>query len=391
VFFDPRLSPIVFSFTRYPQTEDSDKLDLSTPYDSKSSKAMVEGVSLFLSSFALPPDSYKVLHKSIQDYFNVWRGQYDSWEKFADKMFFKPWSNKNEFIVDRSLFSSLAWATVSKFILGVPEAEFEDHAHVWNTFLQPKTKGLWALGTTKFIHFGQMESYVLTKIRETIKQFNNDKDEHLETIIHYWLRNNTANKIIEKLPDSMKLKAESLSLSRDCTLEETVYLDNFFGLMVGMQENIAFTLTQIAYRFAQNSKLAKKCQGSLEDCKKMVREVLRLKAPSGTSRELRFDTDVYDPVSQKTYCGRKGDQFITMPAIQLEDDEFNIDRPQGHLQAFGAGPHRCPGQVPALNWLDTLTYKLAQYEFTKETLNEPDYYTSFILRDGDMKFKILPL
>lgn len=192
-------------------------------------------------------------------------------------------------------------------------------------------------------------------------------------------------------------QALSAAESRNITLEEMVHLDNFFGVMIGMQENIAFILTQIACHFARDKLLTEQCRSNERDCKKMVWEVLRYMPPAGTSRELRWDSDVIDPIKGKTYFANKGDQFITMPAVtmhldvfSLHHEVFDIDRPRTQSQAFSEGPHRCPGQISALNWLYALTHQLAQYDFSREDMEEPEYYNSFILRDGDVKFKMSP-
>lgn len=128
-----------------------------------------------------------------------------------------------------------------------------------------------------------------------------------------------------------------------------------------------------------------------------MREVLRYMPPAGISRELRWDSDVVDPINQQVYSANKGDQFITYPAVAAhldafspQPDVFNIDRPLAPLAAFSQGPHRCPGQTPALNWLSSLTFMLAQYDFNRQGLAEPEYYNSFILRDGDMQFQMSP-
>ncbi|HEV8052899.1 MAG TPA: cytochrome P450 [Parachlamydiaceae bacterium] len=399
VFFDPRLTPIVTSFSRYPQAEDyvlnaefdpSLKNDLATPYNSSLSKQMVHKVGLFLSSFGLPPESYAVLHKSIRDYFKTCKPNYNEWAEFADQIFFKIQAEKNEFLEGHAYFSTMAWATVSKFILGVPEAEFVDHAHIWNALFQP-TKGMCPQMYAKMC-FSKMESYVLKQIRGTQEKFDN-KEEIPATIIHYWIQNNIAFEIIKKLPESDLQQACEIAKNRDMTIEEMVYVDNFFGVMIGMQETIAFTLTQIACHFARDELLATRCKNNLNDCSKMVNEALRFMPPAGISRELRWDSDVVD--GENIYHANKGDQFITMPALTMHLDEFtpehadfDIDRTHINSHAFSEGPHKCPGQLPALGWLAALTHKLAHYEFTKQDMKEPDYFVAFILRDGDRKFKM---
>lgn len=410
LFFDPHLTPIVTSFTRYPQVDDAVlkgsfdpalENDLSTPYNSALSKGMMQKAGLFFSSFALPPESYAVIHNSIKNYYGLSKNSYKEWAELSDKQFFKPWSEKNEWIEGHASFSSMTWATVSKFILGVSDDEFVDYAHIWNTLLQG-TKGITEQGIAKFWYFPEMETYVLKKIRDTKTQFLLDPSagiglEKHETIIHYWLQNNIAEAMINKLTLSMREEALSIAENRGITLEEMVYLDNFFGVMIGMQENIAFILTQIAYHFARDQSIAARCRNSEGDCEKMVAEVLRFMPPAGTSRELRWDSDVIDPIKNKIYFMNKGDQLLTMPAVTMhleafspQHDVFDIDRPRTHSLVFSEGPHRCPGQIPALKWLYALTHRLAQYEFCREGLEEPEYYTSFILRDGDMQFKVFP-
>lgn len=408
IIFDPRLTPIVTSFTRHPEPDDTTngelehtlQIDVSTPYSCVLSKEMVQKLGLFLSSFSLPPEAYAVLHKSISDYFGACHGYYKDWAMLADEKFFKSWSKSDDFIEGHASFSSLTWATVSKFVLGVPEEDFADYAHIWNTLLQ-STKGVAKQLFTKMWYYPEMEMYVLKKIRETTVTFLEDPNADIseycpETIIHYWLRNNTADAILEKLPSSMREQALIVAENRELTIEEMVYLDNFFVVMIGMQENIAFILTQITYLFAHNPSLLQRCESNRDTCKKMVWEVLRFMPPAGTSRELRWDADVIDPITGKIYSANKGDQFITMPAVTMhldafsppEHDSFNIDRPRTHSNAFSEGPHSCPGQTPALNWLYELTHMLAQYDFSREGLEDPEYYNSFILRDGDMKFKM---
>lgn len=410
VFFDPKLTPIVTSFSRYPQVEDNvhagpfnpeAENDLSTPYNSSLSKSMLTGIGLSLSSFGLPPNSYAVIHKSISDYFSVWNGYYPDWADFANEKYFKPWCEKGEYIEGHTSFSSMIWATVSRYILRIPDADFADHAHVWNTLFQ-SNKGIAAQGFTKIWYYPKLEAYVLKRIREIKAEYLRNpclgtNSTLPENIIHYWLRHDTANQVIDKLTSSAWAEALQIAENKGMTLEEMVYLSNFLGVMVGIQENMAFVLTQIAYHFARDRDLLESCRADPNNCIKMVRETLRFMPPAPTSRELRWDTDVIDPDNQFTYRANKGDLFVTIPAVGMhikefttEPQVFDIERPLVHPQAFSAGPHRCPGQMPALHWLYALTRILARYEFSREGLEEPEYDINFILRDGGMKFKISP-
>jgi cytochrome P450 len=406
IVFDPHLTPVVSSFTRYPQDDSTLEQefnpqltnDLATPYNTALSKASMQRIGLQFSTFSLPPDSYAVIHKSIADYLNTWNGNYSAWADFADEMYFKSWSSEGDFIEGLSSFSSMAWSTVSKFILGYSEEEFVDYAHVWNTLLQ-STKGMIKQGFATLYYFPELKDYILKKIREIKTELHN-KDhaqgaKYPETIIHFWLRNNIAGQVVNKLTSSMHAQAMDIAQKQDLTLEELVYLDNFLAVMAGMQENIAFTLTQIAYHFARDRSLKERCRHNEGDCKKMVREVLRFTPPAGTARGLRWDSDVIDPIKGKSYRANKGDLFVTMPAVTMHLDAFcpkhavfDIDRSHVDTRAFSEGPHRCPGQITALNWLYLLTHKLSQYEFSREGLEEPTYYNAFILRDGDMQFKM---
>lgn len=172
LFFDPHLTPIVSSFMRYPQAESTvleqpfnpaAQNDLSTPYNSALSRRSIQKINLTLSSFALPPDAYKIIHKSIESYFHTQKN-FSIWANFADQQFFKPWANENIFREGLASFSSMAWATVSTFVLGVPEEEFYDHAHIWNTLLQD-TKGILKQGFTLKWYFSDMKAYVLNTVR----------------------------------------------------------------------------------------------------------------------------------------------------------------------------------------------------------------------------------
>lgn len=392
--FDPRLVPIVTSFSRHP-AEDAES-DLSTPYNCSITRKTAHSLGLHLSTLNLSAEPYAVVHKSIEDYFNEGRHNYQEWAKFADEQFFKPWSSSNEFINGHESFSKLTWATVSKFVLGISEAEFVDYSYIWNNFLQSsKSKGALSIITTKAWCYSGMEAFLLEKVRQNITTFKANPSAPSETIIHFWLKQNMAHVLIEKLPRSQYQTARETAEAKGMTLEEMIYLNNFIIVMIGMQENMAFVLTQIGYHFARDPSLREKCAGNPDACKDMVLETLRYMPPAGIAREVRWDTDLFDPISGNTYRVNKGDQFITMPAVtqhlgpfSTDPAHFDMNRPYTNPNAFSAGPHRCPGQMPALSWLYQLTLLMAQYKFTREEEEHPDYYVSFILRDGDMKLKM---
>jgi hypothetical protein len=391
--FDPHLIPLVTSFSRHP--EDCDTTDLSTPYDCKITRNTAEQLGLHLSSLNLSAEPNAVLQKSLSDYFSEGHHKYSEWAKFANECYFKLWSQSGEFIKGHDSFALLAWATVSKFVLGAPEADFTDYSHIWTTLLQG-TKGIPQQLYTKMWHYPGLETYLLDKIRQAIVNYRTDPIAfNPGTIIHFWLKHNMAHALCEKLSTFELEKASNAAEAKGMTLEELIYMNNFIIVMIGMQENMAFVLTQIAYHFARDPFLKEKCAGNREACTNMVWETLRFMPPAGISRQLRWDTDIVDPIYHNTYRFNKGDQLITLPAVtqhlepfSTQHDHFDIHRPHTNPNAFSAGPHRCPGQIAALSWLCELTLVLAQYQFTKEGENDPDYYCSFILRDGDMKLKM---
>jgi cytochrome P450 len=80
-----------------------------------------------------------------------------------------------------------------------------------------------------------------------------------------------------------------------------------------------------------------------------VNEMMRRFSPSNTARTLTRDYDY------KGLCFREGDKIYVSPLLAGMDerrftDAWSIDfqRREGQHASFGAGPHRCPGQLLAL-------------------------------------------
>ncbi len=68
--------------------------------------------------------------------------------------------------------------------------------------------------------------------------------------------------------------------------------------------------------------------------------------------------------------------------------EFNIDRKEWNIVAFGEGKHQCPAMNGSLSWLAELTFRLAQYNVKVTPTNEPDCYFSPLLRDGKIMMNL---
>ena len=409
----PDLYPIVTKFPRN-STDTLDPNDLSlkwdSPYNGENFITMFNAVGIPFSIFCLPVEATLIIDKSIREYLNLWKRQLDSFADYSEEHFFKPWKASGEFKDSYSIFSSIMWATVEHFMLGIAEENQTDFAYVWNNIFAPPKQGI-VEKSLDFIkkfwnpqrELSELKNYILDRIKDSESQ----NDIMSVTIFDYWKENKLFDQVWNVLTPALKEKARSYSEQNGMTPSQLILRDTFLVFMIGMQENMASLMTScLVIRKIE----AEKGLPKPDPVTKFVREVVNFLPTAGSSRELRCPADIFhkfEDGSEKLICSANKKDILNIGGIKHShvhgeysgSEGFNSDREEKVCPekfAFSQGPHKCPGQSFAMKYLEKLYDKLSSnydpvVEYSVDPNNEfglPRYVISFTIKPVGVQVKL---
>jgi len=373
----------------FPRSNEGDG-DWQNPLDGKAARDFANRLSLQCTPFALPPQASKVVDKSITQYFQKilkgaeWREQ---WVAFSKENFFDKWISE-EFIPTYEAFSSLGSATALHFMIGMPlTEETQKLSSIWNIFFSPKAspqeKG-GAFGLYKTV----LRPLLLNQIREVTAGKNSGFEG--ETIIHHWLETGFADSVMEKMYPDLDPKDYCTKTytegNEEISYQEKIILDNLILIQLGSQENFGFINSEFIRRTCLDEDLRDSCYGNSALTEKAIKKILLEIPPAGHTRDLRWDTDIHFTNrnnEEHIYHLSAGDVVGVLSSF-IRLDEVATGKPTTTNNAYGAGPHKCPGQVIANPWMVAIAQLLVdEYDIeleNAETHLEPEYIPSFTMK-----------
>lgn len=362
-FMDPRILDLLYAFSRFPQNGD----DLSTPFDTAHNRTMAASLRLELSTMSLPAEACQLVNTSITAYLTAITPQLENWIHFADEHFLEPWRNIKGFFGGYDCFSELASATTCHFIFGVPleMAKKQKFSSIWNTLFSDETgfvAGISRLKTSVW-DYPRLRAFLLGLVR---KEMQTPSSDSKQTVIRYWIDTALVQQVRSALPEDYLAKCEKSAREEKISLDEKILVDSMVTLMIEMQQNFAFAMTALMKRFADDVWLAGQCHSNDMLLSVTILETLRVTPAAGSSRQMRWDTDVYID-GTKFYQLVKGETITTNPIYlrafveRINPHGFDPDAKPAAENIFGQGCHHCPGESLALLWMKRLTHRILEY------------------------------
>ncbi len=373
---DNDTSQIVHKFPRHPQSAE----DISTPYDTVKMKKMAAMLGQKLSVLCLSAPASAIVDQHIEKFCNGFRDSLDGWVCYVDEKILQPWAVEGSFYTGNTRYSELAWACMTKFMLGIDSKDYIDYSHIWNTLFSP-THNILVKGVAKVVYYDKLTNYLLQQIR------TNRSDRTLQKMLwDLW------EPVKSKMKNEQLIDVNNALDGKKITIQEKFVLDNIITIMMGIQENPGFILTECSRIIALNPKLILWLQNDSKNIQKFIDEVLRLTPPAGSLRQLRWDTDILitdGKSSDKTYELNKGEMIGYHP-LSIGRSIYSFDSPneihfdrrrkQQHCP-FGKGIHRCPGELLARDMIKVvLQHIITTYKLGIKDKSLPDYYVSASLR-----------
>jgi len=336
--------------------------------------------------FNMPSEAHKILKRSMQKYFKQCDPK--AWSETA-RNHFEAWS-KEKSVLGYKSFSQLACAVCGKHVLGVPDQNFSGYSTLWNDLLAPLPQGSQFKYWKAFLWKQKVFFWdFLLGLYPRMEEFVSEERPPEGTLLRAWQEEELAEKVAEALPYELKEEIDRAPCS--VSLHEKILVDNLISVLLGMQETVAFVMTEACRRLAINPKLQQRCRNEPEMPKKLLCEVLRWMAPAGGTRQLLYDTDMKWEEGGEKYIYRMnaGEAVVSHPSIVARNpavyenpDDFNVER-KGSMKhcPFGSGPHRCPGEPVALDWMVEIVKELvAGYTVRTDLTVKPEYLISFTMK-----------
>lgn len=380
---DPQLQRAVLSFSRYPEKDDIS--DLSTPYNTTQTRSLLHRMNLPFSIMALPSAAQKVLHSQMLCYFDSLKERSDHMEHWNQCTldFFKRYDYRES---DNAyeLFSQLGCSIAGKFLLGIHDPDFGHYAWIWNTLFAPKPqestdKNFFEKASSFFEGVSQKMKQGVAKfysydqglyplVAAHVKRMCRHSSEALlpgDDFLSYCHKHKVAAQVVDALDEDYKARAVPFAKKYGLSLMQMVLVDAAITLIIGMQENFAFTLAECCRRLKGATLEQERLRHNPERLSAFVDEVLRWIPPEGHIRQLRWDTTVtYKGSGQHegktlTHHMKAGDLIGLDPSSISRNESvyphagiFDTTRPDKTKHCpFGAGPHRCPGEPIARLWI----------------------------------------
>ncbi len=380
----PETSNLVTKFSRYPESKE----DVSTPFDCLRWKEFLSKFGISHSVFGLKLSSCKIIDTATINFLREnKREKIDQWVRYAHDDIFKKWNSDGEWIPGYHSFSSLAWGITSNFILGVSEEDSKDYAYLWNDMFSPDTSVIFALKLLTLDYKHGMVSYFLKQIKKNIENPSNYPD----TFPTYWIKNDLHSSLLSSLTTEEIAQAEESAKALDIDLQTYFLFCTSLTISIAMQENFAFTMTETLKRVCNDVVLLEECKGGIQKCSQAVQETLRIVPPAGHGRQVRWDTTIIYQSGEleRVYELDKGDVIETHPLYKGRNPEmyqdpeiFDISRAgKAKVCPFGTGPHRCSGEVIAVDWMAATIHSLiTTYRVQVENPKSVEYGVYFTLK-----------
>lgn len=370
---------IVTKYQRHPSSEE----DLSTPFLCKRSRAFVEKLNIPLSAFGLRQESCQVVDQALSNYLGTWRDRLEEWIEFSDHRFFTQWCQGAETLFGYNAFSSLAWGITAHFLLGVPLEGLIDYAYIWNKLFSPNTN-IFTKTKTKLVDY---KNDLVPFLIKHIRQVQTSPEEFPHTFIAYWKDHQLFDALLLTLNEKEIEEGDNLAKEMEISLDTHLLLSTIVMIVIGMQENFAFTLTETLRRLTNDAELLKACQNTEKNVELTLKETLRFISPAGHSRQFRWDSDIIYQ-DQKIEL-KKGELIGAHPCMIGQNPKYFSDasvfdihrKAKESVCPFGKGPHRCPGEVIALDWMSkTLSFLINNYVVCTSNPKNLEYYSAFTMK-----------
>lgn len=378
LLIEHQLQKPLLSFNRFPSAEGI--ADLSTPFDTQRNYRLVKRLKLIFSPMALHPDGQKVMQSHMLRYFKACASseRMSSWSALTMEFFRRYDYRESDNAYE--LFSQLACFIAGRSVLGVEGDDFQHFSSIWNALFAPPPEErddksvLESVGDF-FTSAGQKMQQGIAKfysydmglypcLVERVKEACRSRSYTREatSFFDYCLANGVAEKILMALPQDLKDTARARAEKDGLTLSQKVMVDMAVSILIGMQENYAFTMAEACRRLGRDSVLQQLVRSNKEQLDYFIGEILRWIPPAGHNRQLRWDTEVSfksDDGATVTHQMRAGDLIGIHPSIFARSPKV-YDHPERFAPSrahktkhcpFGHGPHRCPGEPVARPWL----------------------------------------
>lgn len=370
---------IVTKYQRHPSSAE----DLSTPFLCKRSRTLVEQLNIPLSAFGLRQESCKVVDQALSSYLGTWRDRLEEWVEFSNHRFFTKWCQQAETLFGYNAFSSLAWGITAHFLLGIPEEGLVDYAYIWNRLFSPNTNLLSKAKTTLVDYKIDLVPFLIKHIHQVLT--SPEKFPH--SFIVYWKKHQLFNVLLSTLNEKEMEEGRLLAKKMEISLDTHLLLSTIVMIVIGMQENFAFTLTETLRRVANDAELLDACQKSEENVKLTLKETLRFISPAGHSRQFRWDSDILYrdkkiELNQGDLIGAHPVMIGQNPKYFSDASVFDIHRKRKEsVCPFGKGPHRCPGEIIALDWMSkSLSFLINHYVVCTSNPENLEYFSAFTMK-----------